>query len=35
MLSKNLQRTVLTDILDLPNYEVVGIQLFDNVGIVL
>lgn len=35
MLSKNLQRTVLTHILDLPNYDVVGIQLFDDVGIVI
>ena len=35
MLSKNLQRAILTDILDLPKYDVVGIQLFDNVGIVI
>ena len=35
MLSKNLQRTILTDILDLTKYDVTGIQLFDNVGIVL
>ena len=35
MLSKNLQRTILTDILASPKYDVVGIQLFDNVGIVI